>query len=418
MALALILVSGGPSVSRAADLTMVCGRDHSEYLLCREATEAWSKHSGHRVRVIEGSADVNRRLQIYRELLATGYPKLDVLEIDIIWPGVLADELIDLKPYFEDLQSDFHPSLIANNTVHGRLVAIPWFLDFGLLYYRKDLLTAANIPTPQDWDQLQEAALRLQEMQRQASNERFWGFLWQGGRSEALVCNVLGWLASWSAGRIVEQNGKVSIGNENAALVFERAKDWLAVISPESVLSFTEAESLALFTSGNAAFLRHWPGAWAQLNEAQSGLLGKVGIAPLPRGVNNDVHPATLGGWQLAVSCHSQQPRLAAELVGYLTGVQEQRRRALESGLLPTRTAVYQDEDFHDAVPVSRLLANDRITLVTRPSNITAGRYPEVTLAIQKWSYELLSGVHEDYDEFLQGLLQELNQLCQPGGAW
>jgi trehalose/maltose transport system substrate-binding protein len=144
------------------ELSILCGRDEREYTLCREATEAWADKTGHQVRVIEGSNDVEKRLRVYRELLATGYPRLDVLEIDIIWPGVLADEPIDLKPYLGDAAFAFYPFLIDINTIVGRLVAVPWFLDFGLLYYRKDLLAAAELPPPEVWDQLQDAAMQLQ----------------------------------------------------------------------------------------------------------------------------------------------------------------------------------------------------------------------------------------------------------------
>jgi trehalose/maltose transport system substrate-binding protein len=215
----------------------------------------------------------------------------------------------------------------------------------------------------------------------------------------------------------VEQDGQVSIDNPRAVQAFERAKDWLALITPESVLSFSEEESLQLFASGNAAFLRHWPGAWAELTAPGTGLAGKVGIAPLPRG-DDDRHPATLGGWQLAVSRHSRHPELAVDLLRYLTGATEQRRRALQAALLPTLTAVYQEAEMHDAVPVSRLLADGRIKLVPRPSNITAQRYPEVTETIQQWSHEILSGVHEDDADVLRGFAEELNNLRQPGGRW
>jgi hypothetical protein len=65
-----------------------------------------------------------------------------------------------------------------------------------------------------------------------------------------------------------------------------------------------------------------WPGAWGELTAEGTGLAGKVGIAPLSRGAD-DLHPATLGGWQLAVLRHSRHPQLAADLVRYLTGAAE-----------------------------------------------------------------------------------------------
>ena len=74
--------------------------------------------------------------------------------------------------------------------------------------------------------------------------------------------------------------------------------------------------------------------------------------------------------------------------------------------------------EIQDAAPLSRLLAEDRITLVARPSNITAARYPEVSAAVQRWAYQLLTGAHEQNDAYLQGLARELDQMRQPDGGW
>jgi hypothetical protein len=50
----------------------------------------------------------------------------DVYALDVIWPGILADYLIDLKPYVPAQEITAHfPDLIANDTVDGRLIACP-----------------------------------------------------------------------------------------------------------------------------------------------------------------------------------------------------------------------------------------------------------------------------------------------------
>ena len=65
----------------------------------------------------------------------------DVYGIDVIWPGILADNLLDLKPYVPAEEIKLHfPELVANGTVKGRLVSLPSDLNEGLLFYRFDLL--------------------------------------------------------------------------------------------------------------------------------------------------------------------------------------------------------------------------------------------------------------------------------------
>ena len=66
---------------------------------------------------------------------------MDVYQIDVIWPGDLAEHLVDLNEYGgKDAVKDDFPAIVTNNTVGGKLVGLPWFTDGGLLYYRTDLL--------------------------------------------------------------------------------------------------------------------------------------------------------------------------------------------------------------------------------------------------------------------------------------
>lgn len=414
---AAVLLSVCSSTPQAAEVSIACGLTEQEYALCRESAEAWAAASGHQVRVVAAPVDVGDRQQVYEELLGVGSPALDVLEIDVIWPGLFADDLVDLRPYLDGTESEFDPALIANDTVDGRLVALPWFLDFGLLYYRKDLLESERIPVPRDWDALEDAAIRVQDTQRQAGNGRFWGFLWQGWRYEGLTCNALEWVAGWGGGHIVEPDGQVSIGNPEAEYALKRPTRWLYIISPDAVLSYTERESLDQFVAGNAAFLRHWPGAWSAINAEGSKVRGKVGIAPLPRSGPKGRHVGTLGGWQLAVSRYSRNPEVAADLVRFLTSADVQRRRALATALVPARPALYRDAEIRAALPVMSLLAEGRVELVARPSTVTRSAYPRVSDRFQKSVYRVLAGEGPG-EVVLPILVEELNRMSQDGTKW
>ncbi len=246
----------------------------------------------------------------------------------------------------------------------------------------------------------------------------FWGFVFQAWSYEGLTCNALEWIAGWGGGHIVESDGQVSIDNPEAEYALKRPTRWLYIISPESVLSYTERESLDQFLAGNAGFLRHWPGAWSELNAEGSQVRGKVGLAPLPRGGGpKGRHVGTLGGWQLAVSRHSRHPELGADLVRFLTGADVQRRRALAAALVPTRPALYEEPEIVAALPAVGLLAKGRVELVARPSTVTRDSYPHVSELVQKSVYRVLDG-DEPGEVVLPLLVEELNRLSQDGTAW
>src|SRR5579864_6312170 len=103
--------------------------------------EEFTRQTGIRVQILPAPEAAVEQLATWRELLDSRTKTPDVYAIDVIWPRLLADSLIDLKPYVpsEDIAAHF-PELIANYTVDGKLIALPHNLNEGLLFYRTDLL--------------------------------------------------------------------------------------------------------------------------------------------------------------------------------------------------------------------------------------------------------------------------------------
>ena len=60
--------------------------------------------------------------------------------IDVVWPGAFAPYLVDLKPKLGKQAKLHSKGIVQDFTIGGKLVAMPWFGDFGILYYRTDLL--------------------------------------------------------------------------------------------------------------------------------------------------------------------------------------------------------------------------------------------------------------------------------------
>ena len=168
----------------------------------------------------------------------------------------------------------------------------------------------------------------IQEGERAAGNAEFWGLVFQGQAYEGLTCNALEWIAAAGGGRIVDDDGTVTVNNPAAALALARAAAWVGTVAPPRVTQFVEEDARITFQLGNAAFMRNWPYAWALLNAEDSAMRGKVGVAPLPRGGPFGRHAATLGGWQLAVSRHSANQEAAIDFVL----LSDQRRRAEAPG--------------------------------------------------------------------------------------
>ncbi|MBR0650872.1 ABC transporter substrate-binding protein [Roseomonas terrae] len=397
-------------------LAVSCGSVGVEARLCREGAEAWARETGNRVTMVSTPASASERLALYQQLLAARSPDIDVLQIDAVWPGMLAAHLADLSDRLDQAARDAQfPAMIANNTVEGRLVGMPWFTAAGVLYYRRDLLEKYGRPVPESWADLAETARHIMAAERAAGDTRLWGFVFQARAYEGLTANALEWVNSHGGGTIVGEDGAVTIDNPRAAAAIGEAAGWIGTIAPQGVLNYAEEEARAVFQPGQAIFMRNWPYAWPLLNAPDSPVHGRVGVAVLPRGTGEGGrHSATLGGEQLAVSRYSRHPAEAAALVVYLTSREEQKRRAVEGGLNPTYRDLYEDRAVLDANPFFGPLLDTFRNAVPRPAAATGTRYNQVSAAFRNAVHNVLSRRAEPADA-LRLLEARLHRIGRDG---
>jgi trehalose/maltose transport system substrate-binding protein len=414
--LLLILISGGGEV-RAATLSISCGALGVELRLCRQGVDAWSQQTGNRVKVVSTPNSSSERFALYQQILASHSSDIDILQIDVVWPGTLAPHLVDLSQYIgSDVTRQFFPALITNDTIAGKLVAMPWFTDAGVLYYRKDLLHKYHAQPPTTWQQLTTIARRIQDAERKAGNPRMYGFVFQAKGYEGLTCDALEWIDSFGGGALIDADGKVTVDNPRAVAALQMATSWIGDIAPRGVLNYDEEESRGVFQSGNAVFMRNWPYAWTLGNAADSPIRGKIGVIALPAGGPDGHHSGVLGGWQLAVSRYSKHPELAADLVRYLTSYAEQKRRAIAGSYNPTIPALYRDPQVLAAAPFFGELYTTFEHAVARPSRIAGPKYARVSAEFYYTVHDVLSGKTAAAPA-LAALQRKLTRLSH-GGKW
>lgn len=205
-----------------------------------------------------------------------------MVQIDTVWPGLLKDHLTDLKPYSKGIEAEHFPAIIANNSVNGKLLGMPWYTDAGLLYYRTDLLKKYGLRVPQTWEELTQTAAKVQAGERAKGSKDFHGYVFQAKAYEGLTCNALEWVGGQGGGTVVNSEGDITIRNAQAAKALNLAASWIGTISPTGVLNYEEEEARGVFQNANALFMRNWPYAWSLLQKNDSLVKGNVGVAKLP----------------------------------------------------------------------------------------------------------------------------------------
>jgi trehalose/maltose transport system substrate-binding protein len=372
----------------------------------------FTKETGIRVTHLPAPEIASAQLDLTRSLLKRGAATPDVYGIDVIWPGMLSEYLVDLKPYFAAELQVSDPDLIANYTVKGRLVAAPYHSNVGALHYRTDLLEKYGYrEPPRTLDELEKMAARIQAGERAKGQKDFWGYMWPGALGEGLFCNALEWQVAEGGGHVVEANGEVSVNNPNTILAWKRAARWIGTISPPTVLSYQEWDSTnAFWTSGRVAFQRGWQSDYFIANPVPAYAFNdRAGITSVPG--EKGARVGTLGGLGLAVSRSSKHQAEAISLVRFLlkkeAALDQQRAtstapKAPRRFEIPTILTAYIHQQETGGVPGARVVA--------RPSTVTGDKYSAVSTAYQQALYSVLE--HKaDAETAVASLQKQLSQI-------
>jgi trehalose/maltose transport system substrate-binding protein len=385
------LGSCGKPARQPATITLLCpGWADKQFSDRREQEVAqFTRETGIEVKLLPGPEAAFDQLALWRKLLEKDSGTPDVYEIDVIWPGTLAEYFMDLKPYLAQEAAGHFPVLVANDTVNGRLVAMPYHADAGLLFYRTDLLRQYGYPAPpKTWDELERMAARIQGGERAKGKNDFWGYVWEGAPSEALTCNGLEWQASEGGGQIVEEDRTISINNPRATRTWERAAHWTGSISPPGVIAYKEWDAMNIWLSGNAAFMRNWTAGYLL-----SGAVRNNFAVALPPGGPARAAASVLGGASLGISRNSSHPQEAMALVRFLCRRDVQLQRARLTAQAPTLPELYDDPGLLKTLPYLSLVKQDFFNgAIARPSTVTGKQYEHVSEAYFRALHSVLTG--------------------------
>ena len=384
-----LAVAAGAAPARPASLTVVCGAIAESYEPCRSGSEAWAAARGHEVRILRYGGTVPQNRATLAQLLEIGDRQVDVVEVEAAWVSTIQAHLVDLRPRLGRDLSDSFATAVLSFTRDGEVLAAPWFVGVGRLFYRADLLAKHGLAVPRTWEELAASARKIQEAERSGGAQGFSGFLWPGKVSESLTVDAIEWTASRGVPPILGPDGRPTVTDPRVAVALSQAASWVGTISPGDVLEMDDREAVRRFMAGEAAFLRYW----------------STGSTTFRAGGR---YTSVLGGFGLGVSRYSQQPDLALDLIRWLTSADAQRARALALQGDPTRPALYEDPELVRLRPDYPELRSAFEAAVLRPLNRAGRNYPRI-------SGEFAAAVHRILEQSVepQAELAQLQQLLE-----
>jgi multiple sugar transport system substrate-binding protein len=183
--------------------------------------------------------------------------------------------LVPLDAMIKDIgESDFVDGTLAR--VDGKTYDVPYTINtFNVLFYRQDLLKAANLQPPKTWDELLSAA-------RVLTKGDTLGFIFPAGqnRMNSLAFASLMWSAG---GTFFDKDLKVSFNNPGtiAALKFLKS---LTPYVPKGVVSYSYSDMINGYLTGKVAMDVYAPRLIANAETTLPDLAAKTSAAPTPAG--------------------------------------------------------------------------------------------------------------------------------------
>lgn len=231
---------------------------------------------------------------------------------DALLTGV-APHLHDLTELIEPYKKDIAPYKLGVVTVDGKVIAVPWDLDPGMLFYREDILQDAGVDPASltTYDQLLLAAHTLQARNPKAKpihleNDQYLAQLW------------IDMFVNQQGGAMTDATGKLTVDSAP----YRTALTWLDTVRRDGVgtlAKYTQPTDLATQEDGTQVFV-----PWAQWYAyAPQSLLktsqGKWRAAQLPAWTAGGARSGVMGGSSFIIPAKAKNPELAWALYEHLT---------------------------------------------------------------------------------------------------
>ncbi|WP_233492451.1 extracellular solute-binding protein [Blastococcus sp. TF02A-30] len=325
-----------------------------------------------------------QREQLIRRLAAED-SSIDIVSLDPPYIPEFAEAGF-LAPVPEDVAErvteDVVQSAIDGSTWDDELVAIPFWANTQLLWFKKSVAEAAGLDMeqPVTWEQLVEVA----EQQDTAIAA-------QGIRAEALTV-WLNALVESAGGHIIEENAPdpedIQLGLESDAAT--EAAEVMRSVSAVGGAAFTTAgedANVTDFEEGDASFMVNWPFVWPRaLGAVEDGTLEAsvpedYGWTLYPRVREDEPSRPPYGGINLVVGAFSDHVDAAYQATECIVSEENQAYYFTTNGNPASKASVYDDPDVLEEFPQAPVIRESLEQAAPRPQTVY---YSEVSGALQR----------------------------------
>ncbi len=261
--------------------------------------------------------------------------------------------LVDLTPLVEEIgRADFDERSLSAWNFNGVQAAIPYGMQWPVLWCRTDMFQEAGLELPKTWDEYRAAAEKLTNPAR-----GLFGACFPAGRTWNTQIQANN--AIWGAGgHLFDEKLNPTLDTPEV----RRAMTYYAEMcrfSPPDIGQYGFREASAAYTSGKSATTFYWGRVLSHLYQQAPDLLPKSRTVHIPHGGT----PATSLGWDEFALYKSRNSRAAMDYVKYMMQP-DQMYMMMEpviAHVVPTRNSVVPMLQRHEWVQKNPEIVNTLI---------------------------------------------------------
>ncbi|OUM64345.1 hypothetical protein PIROE2DRAFT_8898 [Piromyces sp. E2] len=286
-------------------------------------------------------------------LLSKGSTKYDIFFYDSINTPTLSKYFVDLKKWLGEDHINLYSSELISKlcSYDNKLVGLPIYIDYSILYANTELLKQYNKNIPKTWDELLETASYIYKKEKEKGNNDI-----IGETKESKTPEFDSTEAIKALNKLKELKNELLIDDINTTNYLSIYKNLLL---------------------GNAIFLKFW-----YIHE-QSPVYTKLLL-----GNKEGISGSCVGGYNIGINDHISTSRkiLAMEVVKFITSQDTQKNFMLNKKILSGITNLYDNEKICNLIDCN--LIKD-IQPVYQPN--TLDNYDDFSSQFKEYIYDFLN---------------------------
>ncbi|KAJ3105881.1 hypothetical protein HDU97_007380 [Phlyctochytrium planicorne] len=262
----------------------------------------------------------------------------DIYMVEQSWTTSLADSHfvdilgLDTQKTVATAVSGQIPQSLDLGYYNAKLVALPFWTDFGALYYRTDVLSTLKADVPKTWNDVESICKQYLTTPAAKNGSGPSECFIAGFKNQSAVYSASEWLFSSSNNPLVGGGLTFNFDDPDFASILTQIRNWTVTgIIPTTAALQSADDAAQDWFNGKALFFQGRASHFSRSNTSGA-LTNKWNITALP-GKTASMSASTISGYHLAISANSQNKQAALAVLTFLNSEKVQEQRAQTYGL-------------------------------------------------------------------------------------